>query len=181
MNIPRDLVDVFRRELETTRSLDAAVAAVATAVLARVDAPTRRTPPPPLPAPPPPPPVQLRGLPSAPEPRPAARLQVSRERVAAVKQAVAEYYQMKPHLIFDRRWSTRCASGARWVTAAILRRMGMCKREIAEHVGLADHSTVVYGLRQVESRPDLAEQAETVWRQVNQGVAAAAQVAEAAA
>jgi hypothetical protein len=51
-------------------------------------------------------------------------------------------------------------------------------------VGFADHSTVLYGLRQVEARAELAEQAEAIWRQLNQGEAVApapAQGAEAAA
>jgi chromosomal replication initiation ATPase DnaA len=42
--------------------------------------------------------------------------------------------------------------------------MAMSLGAIAAAVGLADHTTVHYGLRQVATRPDLKAQAETIWQ-----------------
>jgi len=158
MSIPDHLVDVFKRELEATRSLDAAVAAVATAVLARQEEAAATPPPPPSP------PVQLRALPPA--HRPPCRAKVQGERVVAVRAVVARLYGETPQLLFDRHWTRRPQAPARWVAATVLRRLKMSLPDIARAVGFADHTTVLYGLRQVEARPDLAEQAEAVWREI---------------
>lgn len=148
MNVPQDLVDVFRRELEASRSLEAAVSAVATAVLARAE--------------------DLYALRVAEEEkRPPLHAQPSQARLAAVQKAVAAIYRKSPHRLFERRGTGRSHSTARWVAAAVLRRMDMSLQGIADVVGFRDHTAVLYGLRQVESRPELAEQAETVWRQIS--------------
>jgi chromosomal replication initiation ATPase DnaA len=169
-NPDRQLVEVFRREYRVNRNLDAAVAAVAAAVLARVQADRPR----------PTAPVQLHALATGNEP--PKRAKVEEETVDAVLTAVAALHGEPPKRLFSRRWKTRVQATARWVASSVLCRMGMSETDIAVAVGYADHTTVLYGLRQVEARAELAAQAELVWREINGGEAQAqAQGAEAAA
>lgn len=193
MNIQNHrLVDVFKREYETTRSLEAAVGAVATAVLASVEADEVRT-------------TANRGERMA-QVAPlmiagerataiAAKLGITRKAVekaveraakngllplrrrivfadpppatiAAVLEVVAGLHGKSPDRLFDRQWGSRQQCTARWIAAATLRRMGMSMPKIAAAVGLADHSTVHRGLRLVDASAELTAQAEWVWRQV---------------
>jgi chromosomal replication initiation ATPase DnaA len=171
-NPDRQLVDVFRREYRVNRNLDAAVAAVAAAVLARVQA-ERPTPSAP---------VQLHALATGKEP--ARRVELEEETIDAVLTAVAALHGEPAKRLFSRRWKTRVQATARWVASSVLCRMGMSETDVAVAVGYADHTTVLYGLRQVEARAELGEQAEAVWRQINGGeasVQAPAARAEAAA
>jgi hypothetical protein len=150
-------VDVFRREYEATHSLDAAVAAVVTTVRARLDEARPASPPP----------TPLRVVPP-PCRRPPGRAKVSSVQIVAVRAAVAALYPDEPiQRLFDRRWSTRRLAGARWVAAAVLRRLGMSMREIAQAVGLSDHTGVLYGLQQMDARPELACQADGIWERLS--------------
>ena len=191
------MVEVFRTELEATRSMEAAVGALATAVLAEHEheppPPTPLHPPvkPPPAPPPPPPPKKLRGLSAATQRRPPKRTPgCSMCRNNALLEAVAALYGTVPELLFDgqlrrRRRHWRATAPARWVASSVLRRTGMSMPEIAVAVGLADHSTVIYGLRHVEADGELAAQVDLVWRQFSRQQAAeaitAAATAEAAA
>jgi hypothetical protein len=169
MHVPDHLVDVFKTEYEATRSLEAAVGAVRTAVLAQLETPPQRVEVQPLPVS-----GHLRAVPPPvpPQHHPPMGDRVAAEIIKAVLTAVARSHGDTPTRLFDRRWTTRRQAAARWVAAAVLRRMGMSMPEIAREVGFADHTTVLYGLRQVDARAELAAQAEAVWREITAGAAA---------
>lgn len=141
------LVELFRIEYEATHSLDAAVGAVVTAVRAAGNLPRLEPPPPPRPS---------VSAPRRSGPPPGVVIQVL--------EAVACACDVNQQDVYTRRWTTRRDCAVRWIAATMLRRMQMSLGAIAAAVGLADHTTVHYGLRQVEARSELRAQADAIWQ-----------------
>lgn len=132
------LGEVFIREYEATRDFDAAIAAVETTVKARFNVPEVRV-------------IVVHKYPAlADHTTPAER---STQRVLAV---VAEEFEVEVRSLIGR-WACRKKrhAEARWVAAAVLRGRRMSLAECGRAVGLRDHSTVIYGIRQIETRADL--------------------------
>jgi hypothetical protein len=136
------LTDVFRREYEATRSIDAAVAAVATTVAAQLNLPFS--------APQPAAPVELRVTVVHEYPAPVKNV-ATRVLILAAQEFNIDVRSMLG------RWAprTRPHVDARWTAAAVLREAGMSLPACGRAVGLRDHTSVMYGLKQVEARPDL--------------------------
>lgn len=162
------LVDVFKREFEVTRDLEAALLAVETAVLARV--PVRRRPvaraAPSLSMPVAVQEAAAMPVPATTGPCTPRRPKFDAASVQAVLAAAATLTGESVERLFDRRWSTRRRCSARYVAAVVLRRMGMSMTEIARVVGLADHSTVHHGLRTVDASAELRAQADWIGQRV---------------
>lgn len=159
------LVEVFRSELEATRSIEAAVAAVATAV--RADAGMHSRKPAPVPQPPPPPRKMVHLF----HPRRPARTPrpdtLHPSVVMAVLVATAEEVGTSVPRLVDRKQRTREPehAAARWLAAAVLRRLGAPPTEIARHVGM-DLTTVLHGFKRVDASPALQVRAEALWRRL---------------
>jgi chromosomal replication initiation ATPase DnaA len=138
------LVDIFRREFEATRQLEAAVRAVATEVLASVPEQL------PLPLPP----VLVSSTP-ADEVEQRALVRAALELVASgAGITVGELTERskRPHQV-----------RARWVAMAVLRRyLDLPLDRVAEALGLSDHTTVMHGLRCYDAAPELVERGHAV-------------------
>lgn len=144
----RPLTEVFRREYEATHGdLDAAVAAVATTVKAQLELPL---------APLPTQPVELRVIVVHKYPALVDHTTPAERSTQRVLAAVADEFEVEVRSLVGR-WACRKKhhAEARWVAAAMLRGRGMSLSECGRAVGLRDHSTVIYGLRQIETRADL--------------------------
>jgi hypothetical protein len=139
----RKLAEVWRAEYEATRNEEAAVGAVATAVMAQLELPGVA---------PPRAPVEVRVVVvhehRAPKPHHAADLV---GRVLSAVAAEFDLHQGAP----GRRRRLPTHVDARSVAAAVLRDSVMSLPAIARAVGYRDHTSVLYVLRRVEERLDL--------------------------
>lgn len=168
MTDTRKLCAVFRSEYEATGgNLEAAVAAVATTVKAQLDLPFAQ------------PTINLTvtvvqrqvraRLPKAPP--------TTIERVVAL---AATAFGLEPRRMRSAVGGrTRTRSEARWVAAAVLRGQGLALTACGRAVGL-DHSTVLYGLRQIAARPELEAAVARVSAQVQAEIPTATASEEAA-
>lgn len=165
------LVDVFRAELEATHDPEAALAAVAVDAISRFQEEQKD---------------ELedpsyqewvrsrRGTTVSSDQRiktavcaahqPTREITMLEVAVKKILWEVASDYSIPPDRLFDRRWGHRRFAAPRWVAICMLRDIGLSTTKIAKIVGLADHTTVIYALRALDSkRSDLRARANKLW------------------
>lgn len=139
---PKEVVAGFVREYQETKSLDAAVGSVITAVAAKTEEATLSR-------------VRLQMGGVIQLPLKQIPEEVTQERIDEVLDAVAKTFRVAKERIFNPRYRDRSTAPLRWVAAALLRAMGMSLPAIASSVGLRDHTTVLHGLRQIRGHGKL--------------------------
>lgn len=89
-----------------------------------------------------------------------------REKIATIVRVVAAEFGVPSMCVFAKGRQANERAWIRFVAMALLRRLGLSLPEIAEHAGLTNHTSVLWGLRRIDDNPQESARVERLWAQL---------------